>query len=348
MNITCKPYTTTPSGETVDLYTLENDNNISVKIITFGATIISIETPDKNGKSENILIEFNKPEEYIDNIYYLGSTVGRVCNRIKNAKFQLAGRQVNVDANLDDTHMIHGGVDGFSHKLWTANIISDSVQPALSMSYISPDGEAGFPGELQTTVIFTLNNENELIIEYKAHTSKETVVNFTNHAYFNLEGNDSISSHEVKINASTFLPSTPEGFPTGKIESVENTPFDLRDFKTIGNLHEYDDEQIKMFEGFDHNFIVDKSDDKFVAEVREPNSGRVLKIFSTEPGVQLYTANSIHEDPSKFTTFKQHCALCLETQHFPDSPNIEYFPSTTIKPGDKFKSKTTLKFEKIQ
>jgi aldose 1-epimerase len=348
MNITSEPYITATDGQEITLYTLTNDNNISVKIINFGATIISIETPDKDGSNSNILIEYKKPEEFLDNPYYLGSTVGRVCNRIKNAKFQLAGRQVNVDVNLDDKHIIHGGKDGFSHKIWKANIITDSVQPVLSMSYISPDGEAGFPGELQTTALFTLNNEDEFITEYKAHTSKETVINLTNHAYFNLEGSDSIRNHEIKINAGTFLPMTAEGFPTGKIEKVDGTAFDLREFKKFGNLHEYEEEQIKLFEGYDHNFIVDKSNDNFVAAVKEPNTGRVLKVYSTEPGVQLYTSNSIHEKTSKFTSFKQHCAFCLETQHFPNSPNIEYFPSVVIKPGDKFKSTTKLKFETIQ
>jgi aldose 1-epimerase len=347
MNITSEPYVTTPDGQQITLYTLTNDHNISVKIINFGATVISIETPDKDGKIGNILIAYNKPEEYLDNIYYLGATVGRVCNRIKNAKFQLGGRQVNVDANLDRKHIIHGGKEGFSHKVWKANIIRDSIQPVLSMSYISPDGEAGFPGELQTTVLFTLNNKNELITEYKAHTSKETVINLTNHAYFNLEGSDTISNHEIKVNASTFLPMTPNGFPTGKIEEVDGTAFDLREFKKFENLHDYEEEQIKLFEGYDHNLIVDESKDDFVAEVKELNSGRVLKVYSTEPGVQLYTANSIHEEPTEFTSFKQHCAFCLETQHFPNTPNVGYFPSIVIKPGDKFKSKTTLKFETI-
>lgn len=336
-----------PNGRKSTLYTLKNANGMTVKIADFGATIVGISVPDKNGVFDDITHGCGSLDGYLNGVPYFGATVGRYGNRIGNATFKLDGETYNLSKN-NGPNILHGGLVGFDKVIWNANII-EGDEPSLSFSHISPDGDEGFPGQLSLEATFTLLNDNSLIIKYKAKTDKPTVLNITNHSYFNLSGGTNIMEHQVKLNADKFLPVDNNIIPTGEMRSVQNTPFDFKDFHAIGErINDTNDEQIVLGEGYDHCFVINQQRNKLkkAATVYEPTSGRMMEVFTTEPGLQFYTAN--HLDGSivgkKGEKYTYRSAFCVETQHFPDSPNKPSFPTTVLRPSETFLSTTKLKF----
>jgi aldose 1-epimerase len=328
-------------GKEVDLYTLTNSNGIQIKISNYGATITSWTTPDKNGTIENIVLGFDSLSGYLSKPPYFGATIGRYGNRIANGKFKIGDSVYTLARNNGKNHL-HGGIKGFDKVIWHESAMEDSI-PRLAMNYISKDGEEGYPGNLSVTVKFLLTDSNELIIDYFAETDKSTPVNLTNHSYFNLSGNaaNSILQETLMIAASYYNPVDSSLIPTGELRSVSGTPFDFTQPRQVG-------ERISQIGGgYDHNFVLNKKDGsfEFAALLMDSSSGRELTIFTTEPGIQFYSGNfldgSIKNRDGK--SINQHNGLCLETQHFPNSPNEPKFPSTILKPGEKYHSLTKYK-----
>ena len=328
-------------GKKVYLYTLTNGNGDMVKISNYGGIITSWITPDSKGNKSSIVLGFNDLKGYLAHPPYFGATVGRYGNRIANAKFTLDGKTYKLAAN-NGKNSLHGGLKGFDKVVWDAAPLTDST-PVLTLNYLSKDGEEGFPGNLKVSITFSLSNDNELKIEYNAETDKATPVNLTNHSYFNLSGDvsNTILSETLMIDADRYTPVDTSLIPTGELKAVKGTPFDFTTPHKIGERID----QVKG--GYDHNFVLNKkgSDLDKVAEVTDSISGRKLEVHTTQPGVQFYTGNfldgSIKTDDGK--PIQQHAALCLETQHFPDSPNKPAFPSTILKPGEKYHTVTVYK-----
>jgi len=328
-------------GKKVSLFTLTNDKGSQVTITSYGGAVTSFVTPDKNGNKSSIIIGFDSLQPYLQKPPYFGALIGRYGNRIGDAKFNLDGKTYQLAAN-DGKNTLHGGLKGFDKVVWDVSIPNDSV-PTLTLHYLSKDKEEGYPGNLNVTVHYTLTNDNELKIEYDAETDKPTPVNLTNHSYFNLTGDvsNNILNHTLMIDADHYTPVDSTLIPTGEIKSVKGTPFDFTSPKKIGR----DIDSVKR--GYDHNWVLNKKDSSLqkVAELTDLVSGRTLDVYTTEPGLQFYTGNFLD---GKFinrggTPLKQHTALCLETQHFPDSPNKPNFPSTILKPGEKYHSETIYK-----
>ncbi len=339
-NITKEKFGTLKTGEVVTLYTLTSNTGIEAKIMDYGGTIISILTPDKNGKKDNVVLGFDNLAKYEAGTPNFGCLVGRYANRISDAQFTLNDSTYQLAANNGDNH-IHGGPEGFNKKIWDAAIVDKNGHPALELSYLSKDGEEGYPGNLDVTVTYTLK-KNDLIIDYEATTDKPTPVNLTNHAYYNLAGEGTILDHVLKLNAEKYTPIDDELIPTGEIKSVKGTPLDFTTAQRIGNRIE----QLPF--GYDHNYVLAmKPFDKpiLAAKVKDPKTGRTMEVHTTEPGIQLYTAYNLDGSlKSKERSFEQYAGLCLETQHFPDSPNNPQFPSTILKPGEAYKTTTFMRF----
>lgn len=333
-------YGTLPDGRDVHQFTLINSNGIIVKIINYGGIITSIEIPDKNGNTANVVLGFESLDKYLGDHPYLGALIGRYGNRIKNAEFSLNGSTYQLEANDGPNHL-HGGSQGFDKRLWDAEVTDENT---IKLSYLSEDGEEGYPGNLEVEVTYSLTDENSLRIEYKATTDKATPVNLTNHSYFNLSGDFSttILDHKLKLCGSQYTPVDNTQIPTGELKPVEGTPFDFTAFQAIGS-------RIGQLEhGYDHNFVLNGKPDsrRTIATVYDPPSQRELQVLSTEPGVQFYTGNFLDgsvQGPDGIP-FKRHAAFCLETQHYPNSPNEPDFPSTILKPGEKYESETIYKF----
>ncbi|RAJ82028.1 aldose 1-epimerase [Chitinophaga dinghuensis] len=329
-------------GQQVMQYTLKNSNGMQVKILNYGGIITDIITPDKKGNMGNVVLSYDTLAGYQQNGQpYFGALIGRYANRIANAKFKLDGKEYALAAN-DHGNTLHGGMKGFDKVVWNATPAGDS---ALQLVYNSKDGEEGYPGNLTATVIYTLTPDNALRISYKATTDKPTPVNLTNHAYFNLSaGQDStILNHELSLKASKYTPVNDKLIPTGQLASVKGTPMDFTAPKAVGK----DIASVKG--GFDHNWVLDKKngDLETVATLYDPNSGRFMEVATTEPGIQFYSGNFLdgtlqHTDHGK--KYPQHGALCLEAQHFPDSPNETDFPNVILKPGDTYSQTTVYKF----
>jgi len=331
-------------GKEVYLFTLVNNKGTEVKISNYGGTVTSFITPDKNDKKSEIIIGFDSLNQYLQKPPYFGALIGRYGNRIANAKFTLDGTTYHLAAN-DGKNTLHGGLKGFDKVVWDATIPNDSV-PSLTLKYLSKDGEEGFPGNLDVTVQYTLTDQNELKIEYNAETDKATPVNLTNHTYFNLSGdvNNTILDESLMIDADRYTPVDSSLIPTGKITPVKGTPYDFTSPKKIGK----DINEVKG--GYDFNWVLNRKDSSLqkVAVLSDPISGRTLEVYTTQPGLQFYTGNFLD---GKFVNrdgkpIKQHTALCLETQHFPDSPNEPGFPSTILRPGEKYHSLTVYKIVK--
>jgi aldose 1-epimerase len=332
-------------GQPIDMYTLQ-DGKITVKILTYGGIVQSIETPDKKGQTANIVLGFDGLDGYVKtgNKPYMGAIIGRYANRIAGGSFQLNGKTYNVPKN-DGNNALHGGINGFNKKIWTGKEIENGVE----LKYVSKDGEEGFPGTLTTTVRYTLKG-NELRIDYSATTDADTVLNLTNHSYFNLkgQGNGDILGHEMKINAKRYTPVDKNLIPTGELAPVAGTPFDFLKSTTIGSRIDADNEQLKLARGYDQNWVVDGDGKKVTvaAEAYEPTTGRVLEVLTDQPGIQFYTGNFL--DGSVTGTggkvYNKRFAFCLETQHYPDSPNHPKFPTTELKPGQTFRSTTIYRF----
>ncbi len=333
-------------GKKVFLYTLTNKNGVQVKISNYGGTITSWIAPDNKGNKSSIVLGFNELKGYLAHPPYFGATVGRYGNRIADAKFTVDGKTYKLAAN-NGKNALHGGLKGFDKVVWDAAPLADNT-PSLTLNYLSKDGEEGFPGNLKVSVKFTLSDDNELKIAYDAETDKATPVNLTNHSYFNLTGDvsNTILNNSIMIDADRYTPVDTSLIPTGELKSVKGTPFDFTTPHKIGERID----QVKGGDekgGYDHNFVLNKkgTDLDKVAEVTDSISGRKMEVYTTQPGIQFYTGNfldgSIKTDDGK--PIMQHAALCLETQHFPDSPNKPAFPSTILKPGEKYHTETTYK-----
>ena len=335
-------------GRPVELYVLSNQQGAQAAISNYGATLVSLKVPDRHGKLGDVVLGYEKVAGYESGKAYFGATVGRYGNRIAHAKFVLDGITYTLEKNDGDNHL-HGG---FNKRVWTAKDASGGAGPALELTYLSTDGEEGYPGNLSVKVVYTLlAGENALKIDYSATTDKDTVLNLTHHSYFNLagQGNGDVLQHQLTIHASRITPVDATLIPTGELREVRNTPFDFLHAAAIGARIDQDDPQLKFGKGYDHNWVLDQKtpDALFVAaEAYDPQTGRVLEVSTTEPGLQFYTGNfldgSMQGKDGK--SYGHRFAFCLETQHFPDSPNHPDFPSTVLKPGQQFHSTTLYKF----
>ena len=345
-----KVFGTTPDGKQADLYVLTNKKGMEVSITNYGGIVTSIKAPDRNGKMADVVLGHDNLDGYVTDKVYFGAIVGRYCNRIGHAEFSIDGTKYTLAKNNGE-NTLHGGIKGFNKALWEARDISKDGEPALELKYTSKDGEEGFPGNLTATVVYTLTNNNELKIDYSATTDKKTVVNLTNHSYFNLAGPGSgdVLKTVLRIEADKITPVDSGLIPTGELKNVQGTPFDFRKATEIGARINADDEQLKLGKGYDHNFVLIKNKPNgltLAARAEEPTAGRVLEVWTTEPGVQLYTGNfldgTIHGKDG--IAYAQRTAFCLETQHFPDSPNHPNFPSTLLSPGQTYHATTIYKF----
>jgi aldose 1-epimerase len=344
-----EPFGRTADEKGVDLYILRNANGIEVSIATYGGIIVSIKTPDRKGHVDDIVLGFSKLDSYLKGHPYFGAIAGRYANRIAKGRFTLGGTEYKLATNNDVNHL-HGGIVGFDKAVWTARQVTVPDGVAVELTYLSKDGEEGYPGNLTAKVTYTLNSKNELRIDYDVKTDKDTVVNLTNHSYFNLagEGNGDILGHNLAINADRFTPTDSTAIPTGELRSVAGTPFDFTSLVPIGQRINDDDEQLKFGNGYDHNFVLNGNmgELRLAAKVIEPSSGRLLEVSTTEPGVQLYTGNYLDGKliGKSGKPYARRSGFCLETQHYPDSPNKPTFPTTVLKAGLRYRSSTVLKF----
>lgn len=337
-----------------DLFTLKNENGMTVQIMNYGGIVTSLKVPDRDGKFEDVVLGFDTFEEYLGENPYFGAIIGRYSNRIANGKLTIEGKEYTLNQN-DGGNCLHGGEEGFHKQFWEVEkYASNDGFCILSLNYRSKDMEEGFPGNLDVTVIYTLTPDNTLGVFYEAATDKTTVCNLTHHSYFNLKGhgNGDVLDHQLLINADKYTPVDDKLIPTGN-EPVEGTPFDFTKPIAIGSRINEDHPQLKLGKGYDHNFVLNEFGDMntglraapVVAKVIEPTSGRTLEIKTTEPGLQLYTANWMDEIKGKNgKSYEARSGFCLETQHFPDSPNQSGFPSTFLKPGKVYESITSFRF----
>ncbi len=339
-------------GRPVFLYTLRNASGMEVKITNFGGRITTIEVPDRNKKLDDVVLGFNDVDGYTSkpaNTAYFGAIIGRYGNRIAQGTFSLDGHTYHIPTNdAPRPNSLHGGTRGFDSRVWEAKQASSPHGPALRLHYLSPDGEEGFPGNLNVTVVYSLDDKNGLRIDYSASTDKDTVVNLTNHSYFNLAGagSQTVLKHKLTLAADRYTPVNSNLIPTGAIASVAGTPFDFRKPSAVGDRINDNNEQLKFGKGYDQNFVLNQTGlAALAAKVEDPYSGRVMEVFTTEPGIQFYSGNfldgSVHGIGGAYG-FRS--ALCLETQHFPDSPNHANFPSTVLRPGKEFHSTTIYRF----
>ena len=349
MRVTKEPFGQTADGAPVDLYTLANDNGMSARITNWGGIVVSILVPDRQGQVADVALGYDSLETYRQNPPYLGAVIGRCGNRIANGKFKLYGTEYALACNNGPNHL-HGGLKGFDKVVWAAKVRDEDGAAALELKRRSPDGEEGYPGTLDVTVTYRLTAANELAIDYRATTDANTIVNLTNHTYFNLsgEGRGDILGHELTINAARFTPVDATLIPTGELRGVRGTPFDFTSPTPIGARIDADDEQLKRGNGYDHNYVLNRAGQgiTLAARARDPASGRTLEVRTTEPGVQLYTGNFLDGTPAGKggKTYARRCGFCLETQHFPDSPNKPQFPSVVLTPRDVYASSTVFAF----
>jgi aldose 1-epimerase len=345
----------TKDGATVYRYVLTNDKSLEAVVISYGASLVSLKIPDRDGKVADVVLGYDDLDGYEQDKAYIGATIGRYGNRIAGGEFVLDGTTFHIPKN-NGPNTLHGGTIGFNKRVWTGVDRSRPDAQVMELSYTSPDGEQGFPGRLTVTVTYTLRTDkNELRIDYSATTDKDTVLNLTNHSYFNLSGvpSQEISNHQVLIHAQRFLPVNSSLIPTGEVRPVAGTPFDFTKATAIGARINQDDEQLKFGMGYDQTWILEghgKADLQLAAEAFEPASGRLLEVLTTQPGVQFYTGNSLDGTArgKGGQLYARRTAFCLETQHFPDSPNHPSFPSTELTPGQTFQSTTIFRFSTRQ
>ena len=343
------PFGTTPDGRAVELFTLTNAHGIEVRAMTYGATIVSIKTPDRDGHLGDIALGFDSLSGYLTESPYFGAVVGRYGNRIAKGRFTLDGTIYHLATNNGPNHL-HGGVKGFDKEVWTGVPFQSDSGVGVAFSYTSPDGEEGYPGTLSAHVRYTLTNDDQLVVNYEATTDKATPLNLTQHTYFNLTGNASrdILDHEIQIDADSMTPVDSTLIPTGVIAPVEGTPFDFRTPTAIGARIGQDNEQLKFAGGYDHNFVLRRSGPGLVpaAHVVDPTSGRTLDVLTTQPGLQFYSGNFLDGTikGKGGQVYGHRFGFCLETQHYPDSPNHPNFPSTILRPGEEYQSTTVFRF----
>lgn len=343
-------FETVHDGKKVDLYTLKNSKGMTVKITNYGAKVVSILVPDREGELGDISLGYKTASDYINGIASLGATMGRYANRIADAEFTIDDSVYHLDKN-DGDNSIHGGFEGFRYQVWDAQPIDDHT---LEMSYVSSDGEGGYPGTLEVKVTYTVTEDNELKLQYAAQTDKPTYINLTNHTFFNLagEGHGDILDHRLYVNAHYFTPVDSEAIPTGELREVAGTPFDFTTATRIGARIDQENKQLQLVGGYDHNFVLNKDNNELAlaARLTEPTSGRIMEVYTTEPGLQVYTANGLTGEGNQVGkgghAYGPRSAVCLETQHFPDSPHHPNFPSTLLKPGGSYQSTTIYKFLK--
>ena len=352
MNIKKSSFGQTKDGTPVQLFTLTNDNGLIAKVTNYGGIITELWVPDRDGKLADVVLGFDAISEYEEKSPYFGCIVGRYANRIAAGKFTLDGVAYDKLAINNGPNHLHGGIKGFDKQVWDSKTFQTADTVGLILSYLSKDGEEGYPGNLTVTVGYTLTNKNELFIDYGAITDKPTVINLTNHSYFNLAGHaagtDAALAHEMMINADAFTPvADANSIPTGEIRPVEGSPMDFTAPTPIGDRIDGPCDQLKFGNGYDHNWVLNKQEKgpSLAARVVEPTSGRVMEVLTSEPGVQFYSANFLDGFTGKDgATYPARSAFCLETQHYPDSPNKPEFPTTTLRPGKTFGSTTIFKF----
>ncbi|MCY2952316.1 MAG: galactose mutarotase [Planctomycetota bacterium] len=329
----------TPAGDSIELYTLSNPNGLSASIMTYGATLTSLKVPDKNHQITDVTLGFDDLNSYLTRNPLAGSVVGRCTNRIGNAKFTLNGKEYQLAKNAGPHH-IHGGRKGFDKIIFSAQPVQSPDGPAVAFSYTSPDMQEGYPGNLAVTVTYTLTNKNELRIDYKATTDKPTIVNLTNHAYFNLAGTGDILDHQLTLFADNYTAADAALIPTGEIKPVKDTPLDFTKPTPVGSRI------AQVGSGYDHNYVLNSTDGSLAlaARVRDPKSGRIMEVLTTQPAVMLYTANGMNTKGRADAQYKNHAGLCLETQHSPDSINKPQFPTVILNPNQTYHQVTTFRF----
>lgn len=349
MSTTRADFGTMPDGTPVDLYTLTNVNGLVAEITTYGGAIVSLLVPDRDGNLGDVVLGFDTLDDYITKSPFFGCITGRYANRIGGARFTLNGVEYVLEQNEGENHL-HGGIKGFDKVVWDAEPQSGDDGPELRLTYLSEDGEGNYPGNLSVEVVYTLTNDDELRIDYLATTDKDTIVNLTNHTYFNLAdgGAGDILDHELMIAADRFTPVDERSIPTGELRSVESTPLDFRQSAAIGARIDQSDEQLRYGGGYDHNFVLNNGGGELAlaARVQDPVTGRVMEVYTTEPGVQLYTGNFLNGSfaGKGGIRYPKRSAFCLETQHFPDSPNKPDFPSTVLRVGETYQTTTVYRF----
>ena len=349
LKIEKKEFGTTEDNVTVYQFVLSNKNGMEISVINYGGIITSLKAKDRNGKYQDIVLGFNSLPPYEDENPYFGALIGRYGNRIANGNFKLDGQSYKLDINNPPNHL-HGGLKGFHKVVWNPKEIINDRDVSLELTYLSKHMEEGYPGNLDVKVTYTLNNKDELSVFYEAETDKKTIINLTQHSYFNLSGNFSndILDHEIRINADSFLPVDETLIPTGEIRSVLGSPFDFRKSKLIGQDIDTNNKQIEFGKGYDHCWVINNKNNglRSVASAYHYESGRVLDVYSDLPGLQFYSGNFLDGTlkSKKVGYYELRSGFCLETQHYPDSPNQENFPSVILKPGDVYKSNTVFKF----
>ena len=337
-------------NSSISLFKLENKQGMIVEISNYGGIIFKIVVPDRNGKMNDVVLGFDNLSQYINQTNYFGVIIGRYANRIAAGNFTLNGEHYQLVTN-NENNALHGGLHGFDKKVWASEPYKTNKSVGLTLKLSSPDGDEGYPGNLDVIVKYDLNNKNELRINYSAITDRPTIINLTNHSYFNLNGgkSETILDHILTINASAFTPFNENSIPTGEIHSVDDTPLDFRLPKRINdNFTKLLIEQPKLDNGFDHNFVLNKVEEElsFACKIYDPKSGRILEVFTTEPGMQFYTANHLDGNlkGKNGKNYIRYSGFCIETQHYPDSPNQPNFPTTVLNPNEKFESSTIFRF----
>ncbi len=347
--VTQAPFGTLPDGTAVSIFTLTNKNGMAMKVINYGGIIQSLTVPDKTGKLEDVVLGYDSLSGYLKDSPYFGAIIGRYGNRIAKGKFSIDGQSYQLGQNNLGNNL-HGGPKGFDQRFWSIREFEVDNGSAIELTYKSRDGEEGFPGNLIAKVRYHLTDQNELKINYEATTDKTTVINLTQHTYFNLSGNAStdILSHELFIDADKFIPVDKTLIPTGELKNVSGTPFDFKTPTSIGSRIDKKDQQLEFGGGYDHCWVLNNKGDaaKVVTTLHDPNSGRVMSVYTVEPGIQFYSGNFLDGSiTGKYNVvYKKRWAVCLETEHFPDSPNQKNFPSVLLKPGETYRTQTTYAF----
>ncbi len=346
MNMTQQPYGAVRQGAYADLFTLTNDRGVTLSFTNYGGIITELHTPDRQGEPGDIVLGYDQLEQYVEKNPFFGCLVGRFANRIAQGKFELNGKTYELARNNGVNHL-HGGTRGFDKVLWATEPFTEPGQVGAKLRYTSPDGEEGYPGTLQVTVVYVLSEDNQFRIEYEATTDQPTILNLTNHSYFNLAGQGDILDHVLMLNADAYTPTDATSIPTGEIEPVAGTPFDFRTPTAIGERIEQDHQQLRFGQGYDHNFVINgrPGDLRLAARVVEPKSGRTLEVHTTQPGVQFYSGNLLPELTGKGgQIYRRRSGFCLETQHFPDAPNQPNFASVVLNPGETYHETTVFTF----
>jgi aldose 1-epimerase len=345
--VSVSPFGSLPDGTKVELYTLRNRHGTEARITNYGGIITALKTRDRQGKLADIVLGFDDLAPYLKGTPYFGALIGRYGNRIAGGRFSIDGSSYSLATNGGPNHL-HGGVEGFDKKVWSAEPFSGKSGSGVKLSLLSPDGDQGYPGNLRVTATYTLTDDDELITDLHAVTDKPTLVNMTQHSYFNLATDGDVLDHRLTINADHFTPVDQTMIPTGEIRPVAGTPLDFRKPVAIGaRIDDTSEQQIAYGHGYDHNYVLNKTKPAaldLAARVTEPKSGRVLEVWTQEPGIQFYTSNFLDRTLCKGREYTRRCGFCLEPQHFPDSPNKPDFPSTVLRPGEEYSSRTVFKF----